>query len=146
MKENLAPTQDDKIISAIAQGAVILPVWGIIISTLIWITQREKSEYVRDQALQALTWQGTQIAIWFLGMACYMGSFFLTFSSIAFTNPETMDGPPAAFFLPFCVMGFIFLSFFGFIAVGLWAAVRNLQGVYFTYPVIGERARAYINK
>jgi uncharacterized Tic20 family protein len=146
MKAEQSPTQDDKIISALAQGAVLLPVWGIIISTLIWITQREKSEYIRDQALQALSWQATQVAIWFVGMACYIASFFLIFGTMFATNPETTAGPPAGFFFPFCVMGLLLLSFLGFIVVGLYAALRNLQGAFFTYPIIGERVRAYINR
>jgi len=146
MKTEFSPTQDDKIVSALANAAIILPMWGIIVSALIWITQREKSAYVRDQALQALTWQITQVGIMFIGMACYFVSFFAMFGSAFTAGAEDMTGPPTFIFLPFCAMGFIFLGMFAFIVVGLYAAVRNLQGHVFTYPFVGERIRAYINK
>ncbi|MCL4262491.1 MAG: DUF4870 domain-containing protein [Anaerolineae bacterium] len=146
MKTDLSPTQDEKLMSALANAVIILPMWGIIASALIWITQREKSAYVRDQALQALSWQVTQVGAMFLGMACYFVSFFAMFGTMFAAEGQEMVGPPPFFFLPFCAMGFIFLAMFGFIVVGLYAAFRNLQGHVFTYPLVGVRARAYINK
>lgn len=145
MNAEFSPTQDDKIISALANAAILLPMWGLIVSALIWITQREKSAYVRDQALQALTWQITQVAAMFLGMGCYFVSFFMMFGSIFAAGAEEMAGPPPGFFLPFCTMGLIFISMFVFIIGGVYAAIRNLQGQAITYPFVGERIRSYIN-
>ncbi len=146
MKTDFSPTQDDKIVSALAHVAIILPFWGLIVSALIWVTQREKSAYIRDQALQALTWQVTQVGCMFLGMACYFVSFFAMFGSVFAAEAQEMTGPPPFIFLPFCAMGFIFLAMFGFILVGLYAALRNVQGHVFTYPLVGGWIRAYLNK
>jgi hypothetical protein len=62
------------------------------------------------------------------------------------TQDVPSDAPPAGFFFPFCIFGFIFLTFFVTIGIGLYAAVRNLQGHQFTYPLIGRRVQAYLAK
>lgn len=139
-------SQDDKIVGAVAHAAALLPMWGIVAPALIWVTQREKSAYIRQQAAQALAWQLLQICLGFGGMALYMASFFITFGSIFILEEMPSNGPPPGFFLPFCVMGFIFLIFAVMIIVALYAAVRNLQGHDYTYPLIGQRVRAYLAK
>lgn len=148
MKSELSPTQDDKITSALAQATIVLPMWGVIAAIVIWATQREKSAYIRDQALQALGWQVSLVAVWFVGMFCYLASFFSVFTSMAVmeSGSGSAAGPPAALLLPFFSMGLIFLSMFVFVVVGLFAAVRNLQGQQFTYPLLGHWVRSYANR
>lgn len=145
MKTELSPTQDDKITGALAQATVVLPMWGLIAAVIIWATQREKSAYIRDQALQALGWQVALIGVWFLGMGCYMASFFGTFASIMAMDAGA-TAPPPALFIPFMAMAGVFLAMFAFIVIGLFAAVRNLQGQLFTYPVVGNWVRSYANR
>lgn len=146
MDEKQTPSQDDKVVGALAHAAAILPMWGIVVPVLIWVSQREKSEYIRQQASQALAWQIAQLSLMFGGFIIYMGSFFLMFGSIFFLNNMPTDAPPPGFFLPFCVMGFILLTMLITIVVGLYAAVRTLQGQNFTYPIVGQRVRAYLAK
>lgn len=146
MDEKQTSSQDDKVVGALAHAAAILPMWGIVVPTLIWVSQREKSEYIRQQASQALAWQIAQLSLMFGGFIIYMGSFFLMFGSFFFLNDMPADAPPPGFFLPFCVMGFILLTMLITIAVGLYAAVRTLQGQDFTYPIIGQQVRAYLAK
>lgn len=140
------PSQDDKIVGALAHAAALMPMWGIIAPVLIWVTQREKSEYIRQQSAQALAWQLLQIVLFFIGMGLYMASFFLSFGTVFMMEEMNPNGPPPSFFIPFCVMGFLFLIFLVTIVVALYAAVRNLQGHEFTYPLIGQRVRAYLAK
>ena len=145
MKDSFKPTSDERLLAALANGAVILPMWGLILSALIWITQREKSEYVRRQGGQALAWQISLIGIMFLGMICYAGSFFLMMGGIfMFGNPDM--GPPPAFFVPFLTMGCMSLAMLTFIVVGLWAAVRTFSGRDFQYPIIGVKVDQFLNE
>lgn len=146
MDEKESPSQDDKVVGALAHAAAILPMWGIVVPALIWVTQREKSDYIRQQASQALAWQIAQLSLMFGGFILYAISFFLLFGSVFFLNDVPTDAPPPGFFLPFCVMGFIFLTMGITILVGLYAAVRTLQGHDYTYPIIGQRVRAYLAK
>jgi uncharacterized Tic20 family protein len=51
------PTQDDRIMAALSHITVILPFFGVVAPIIIWVTQKEKSQYVAFQALQALAYQ-----------------------------------------------------------------------------------------
>ncbi len=75
-----APSQNDKIMAALAHISAVLPLIGVIAPTIIWATQKDKSEYVAFQALQAVAYQLVMILAWFIGMGCYMISAFLTIS------------------------------------------------------------------
>ena len=146
MQEKLVPTQDEKVTSALAHAAIILPMWGIIVPAIFWATQREKSEFIKDQTLQALSWQITQVVLMFVMMACYMASFFTMFGSAFMGNPETIGGPPPGFFFPFCIMGMYFGVMAAFFISGIYAAARVLQGNVFTYPYVGSWIRRYMNE
>ena len=135
MDDKPIPSQDDKIIGAIGHAAAIMPMWGIIAPTLIWLTQREKSDYIRQQAAQALAWQALQIILLF---AVYLPGVLLVFSL------EMSVTPLVDTILQICGFSIIILFGFGPIILGIYAAIRNLQGRAFTYPFIGKRVRNYL--
>lgn len=143
MNEEKYPSSDEKIMAGLANGAVILPMWGLIVAVLIWLLQREKSEFVRQQGMQAIAWQGAQIAVMFGGIILYMGSFFLMMGGMFMVDPTGAE-PPFFFFFPFLMMGCLFLFQFVFIIVGIWGGVRSFQGNDFSYPLIGARVRGYL--
>ncbi|MCI0649868.1 MAG: DUF4870 domain-containing protein [Chloroflexi bacterium] len=145
MDELKRPTQDERIMAALSHGAIVLPTWGIILATIVWLTQREKSEYVRRQAIQAVAWQVAQIGALFLGMACYMSTVFLIIGAVIAMDGSPSGEPPAAIFLPFSAMGLVFLAMFVFIVFGIVAAVRVLQGATFRYPVVGGLVEKYLD-
>lgn len=133
-------TQDDRLLAALCHIAVLLPMWGLILSGLIWATQREKSTYVRRQGVQALAWQVTLMVVFFLGMGCYMLSIF---GIIGGTIVANTSEPPTFIFLPFGVFGLIFLMMFLFVIFGIWATIRSAQGRDFVYPLVGGWALRY---
>jgi hypothetical protein len=49
-----AINQDEHIMAALAHGSILLPMTGVIVPIVIWITQREKSRYVASQFFQWL--------------------------------------------------------------------------------------------
>jgi uncharacterized Tic20 family protein len=63
--------------AALAHIAAIVPFMGVIAPIIIWATQKDKSEYVAFQSLQAVAYQLVMILAWFVGMGCYMLSSFL---------------------------------------------------------------------
>ena len=137
MNDQTTPSQDDKIIGAIGHAAALLPMWGIIAPTLIWLTQREKSAYIRQQSAQALAWQALQIILLF---AIYLPAVLIIFSQ-EMRVTELVDTV-----LQICGFSIIILFGFGPILLGIYAAVRNLQGHDFNYPLVGQRVRAYLAK
>lgn len=47
------PTQDERIMAAVAHATVIWPTLGLLAPLVIWGTQREKSPFVGFQSIQA---------------------------------------------------------------------------------------------
>ena len=152
-EQNLIPNQNDKIMAALAHISAILPFMGVIAPIIIWATQKDKSEYVAFQALQAIAYQLLMILAWFVGMGCYMFSFFGTFFTIPFTSSNGGDVNPSAapffmlgFLIPFIVMGAMFVGGAIFVIYGLVGAIQVFQGKDFRYLIIGNRISNYLEK
>ena len=52
-KEAGSPTQDERVMAAVAHATIIFSAVGLIGPLIIWGTQREKSPFLAFQALQA---------------------------------------------------------------------------------------------
>jgi uncharacterized Tic20 family protein len=140
----MEPTQNDRIMAALGHATAIIPMMGVIAPIVIWATQKDKSEYVAFQALQAVAYQFIMILWWFAGMALYMGSFFLTFLTIPLSGGS--QGFPVFFAIPFLVMGMMLFGMLLFVIYGLAAAVMVLQGKDFLYIIIGSQLKKYLAK
>lgn len=150
--ETSAPVQNDKIMAALAHISAILPLIGVLAPIIIWATQKDKSEFVAFQALQATAYQLSMVLAWFVGMGCYMLSFIFTFLTIPFAGNGSEADPTASpffmlgFFIPFIVFGAIFLGGAIFIVYGLVGAVMTFQGKDFRYLIIGNWLDKYLQK
>lgn len=144
--DSLTPTQDERVMAALSHISTLLPMVGVIAPIVIWITQKDKSKYVAFQALQALAYQLTMILAWFIGMGCYMFSFFGTFFTIPFSDSSQSASPLFAlgFIIPFLVFGAIFIGGFFFIIYGIVGAVMAFQGKPFRYIIIGNRIERFM--
>ena len=147
--DSLMPTQDERVMAALSHVSALLPMMGVIAPIVIWVTQNEKSRYVAFQSLQALAYQLSMIAAWFVGMGCYMLSFFGTFITIPFAspseNPQSLDPLfGLAFIIPFLVFGAIFIGGFFFIVYGIIGAIMAFQGKPFRYMIIGKRVEHFM--
>ena len=139
-----APAQNDRIMAALGHATAILPMTGIIAPIVIWVTKRDKSEYVAFQALQAVVYQLTIILAWFAGMALYMGSFFGMFFSIPTAGPSR--SMPVFVIVPFAIMGIMLVGSLLFVIYGLVAAAMALQGKDFRYIVIGNQLKRWLER
>lgn len=92
------------------------------------------------------------ILAWFVGMGCYMLSFFTTFLWIPFAGANGEVDPSVApiflvgFMIPFLVFGAIFIGGGLFVLYGLVGAIQVFQGKDFRYFVIGHRLEKYLQK
>lgn len=137
-------SQDDRIMAAIAHVTVMLPMMGILAPIVIWVTQKDKSRFVAFQSLQALTYQLFMILAWFVGMIIYVASFAIV---IPLSESFTISVSPIGrvlIFIPFLVIGILFLGYFIMMVYGVEGAVRVLQGRDFRYILLGERLERYI--
>lgn len=149
-EQNSIPSQNDNIMAALAHISVLLPLMGVIAPIVIWGTQKDKSEYVGFQALQAVAYQLLTILAWFIGMGCYMLSFFTMFLGIPFAGANSEVVPSAGplfalgFMIPFIIFGAIFVGGALFIIYGIIGAIQVFQGKDFRYIIIGDRLAAYL--
>lgn len=137
-------SQDDRIMAAIAHVTVMLPMMGILAPIVIWVTQKDKSRFVAFQSLQALTYQLFMILAWFVGMIIYVASFAIV---IPLSESFTISVSPIGrvlIFIPFLVIGILFLGYFIMMVYGIEGAVRVLQGRDFRYILLGERLERFI--
>jgi uncharacterized Tic20 family protein len=150
-------TPDDRIMAALAHGAIILGLWGIVVSAVLWATQKEKSAYVRFQALQALIYQivdfAAQMLLGLLLGICGFGLFFLMgFGGILVTafmeDPTSMPIPLLFNVFPtmgiFCFTLPYLLIWLGFIVYAFYGAYQVYLGRDFRYAIIGERVERYL--
>jgi len=147
--EALKPTQDERVMAALAQISVLVPFLGVVAPIVIWVTQKDKSRYVAFQSLQAIVFQLTMIFAWFVGMGCYMCSFFSLFLAIPLASSTKSSGSinplfGMTMFTPFLVFGLIFLGGFLFILYGIVGAVMTFQGKPFRYAVIGRQVERFM--
>ena len=146
------PSQNDKIMAALAHVSALMPFMGVIAPIIIWATQKDKSEFVAFQALQAIVYQLLMILAWFVGMGCYMLSFFSMFLTIPFAGGGSETDPTVSpffmlgFFFPFLIFGALFVGGAIFIIYGIVGAVLTFQGKDFRYIIIGKRLADYLQK
>jgi len=144
------PTQNDKIMAALAHISAMLPMMGVIAPIIIWATQKDKSEYVAFQALQAVVYQLLMIFAWFIGMGCYMLSFFSTFLTIPLASGSE-GNPSSPLFLvgiivPFLIFGGMFIGGMIFVIYEVLGAIMTFQGKDFRYAFIGNRLTKYLEQ
>lgn len=131
------PTSDEKVLAALAHISILLSFFGPIGSTLIWITQRTKSKYVRFHALQAMGYQVFSFWVFFIGIfVIAFGSVPLIFL-IEFLAPQNGEVPIS----PFIIQPLMFVGIFGLIGsvflYGFIGAVFCMLDRNFSYLVIG---------
>jgi len=144
------PSQDERVLAALAHACCIFPTIGMVGAIVIWATQKEKSDFTAFQALQAVVYHLVMIVVGFLSGICYMCAF-LTFPLIMIIvgigSESAFKISPFVFMpmgMPFLMMGLMFLFWFLFIVYGFFGALMTLQGKDFRYVIIGNKLEKYL--
>jgi uncharacterized membrane protein len=141
--------------AALAHAGIMFPMWGLLTGIVIWLLQKDKSEYVRFQALQSIAYQLTLTLCGFLLAGCYACSIFSWMFAmpigVAFGSEDQLSPIAIPFFLlPFVVVvAVVFLAVVGGLTTfiyGLVGAVQTLQGKDFDYIIIGKRVRRFLSQ
>lgn len=164
-------TQDDKVMAALGHATIIWPLMGIIAPLVIWATQKDKSDFVAFQALQAAAYHLTLIlgglafgiclfCVYFGMFMAGMGMPLSMFFTIPIQGPTPEELPPGAvvgivvgfmaifvlYLLIFALLMLIFVLWLAYIAYGLYGAVASLRGKDFRYVIIGSRLERYLEQ
>lgn len=142
MSHPTMPTQNDRILAALAHAFVLIPGWGIIGAIVIWLIRKADSHFIAFQSLQAVIYQLISV----ISGLCI--GLFTTALVIYLITPQTSQSAGSDFTSllilgPTCCGGLLLLGYVGY---GLWGAVSVLQGRSFQYWIIGSRLeRHFLN-
>jgi uncharacterized Tic20 family protein len=148
MNDNHAPlSSDEKLMGAIPH------LFGLLVALVMWMMQKDKSRFVKFQALQALVFDVVVMIVMGVLFACLFGVMFLgTFGSMVMTveaasSPDEM----APFFMlpfmfPFTIFACVFPFSFFLLIVRIVAAVSVLGGRNFRYPILGSWVEKFLDE
>jgi uncharacterized Tic20 family protein len=145
MSEQNNPTQDERVLAALAHGSILLGfftggVGGILAALVIWLVERSKSAYASAQALQALVYQAITFLITVMAWCCWGLVWMLILLVPLSSNPQAWEGSalPAGLWVGLGLMaiplGFWILT----IIYGLYGAARCAGRHDFRYALIGK--------
>jgi uncharacterized membrane protein len=148
-----APTSEERSLAALAH------LFGWLIALIIFLTQRQRSAYVRFQAAQALAFHAATMALWALLMIVFLALVFglagaaLTAGlEMAPAVPQSEDQWLTGLFLLgqglalALAGGGICLSSISLalVIVRAYAAAQALRGSAFRYPWLGDRLEKWL--
>lgn len=134
--------REDRVIAAISHSTFPLLFFGLFTPVTVWITQHQRSTFLRFQALQAAIYQGIGAA----GYAAFMAlDLLFIFGStgamiLASATSKTSAAPAwlGLISLPFlCVMCIFLVALPLYHLFGFLATIGVLRGRDFRYPVLG---------
>jgi uncharacterized Tic20 family protein len=144
-------TQDERVMAALAHAGVVWPTVGLVAPLVIWATQREKSPFVRFQAVQAAAYQFILVVGSLVGSVFYLCSFLAFPLGFGFTAPFAEGLFQGLLCIPFFslllglgimfLLGLLWLAYIGY---GIFGAVVVFQGKDFRYVILGPWLERYL--
>ena len=128
-------SSDEKLMSLLAHLSIIIPNIGIIAPIIIWVTQKDKSKFVRFNAIQAIFFQ---LVFFILIMASILIGLILMFVSLPMITQNPDAAPGALFWVSMGVMNLYFPLWIIFAIYAVVAAVKSFRGKIFRYLIIGR--------
>ncbi len=133
MKEKLET--DKKLMSLLSHISILIPNIGIMAPIIIWVTQKDKSQFIRFNALQAIFFQIVFLVLVILSV--FVG-IIIMFISLPMLTSSPNDAPGTLFWVSMGIMNLYFPLWLFFSIYGIVASVKSFKGKDFKYPVIGR--------
>lgn len=133
MEEKLST--DQKLMALISHLSILIPNIGILAPVIIWVTSKEKSKFVRFNAIQAIFFQ---LVLYILMMVFIFVGVIMMLAAIPWFDLNSSAEPGMLFFLS---MVFMFMYFPLWIIFGIYAviaSVKSFKGNIFKYAIIGK--------
>ena len=128
-------SKEESLMTLLSHLSVFIPNIGILAPIIIWVTNKEKSDFVRFNALQAIFFQ---LIFFILMMLFIFVGIILMLIAIPWFDLSSNAEPGILFFLS---MVFMFMYFPLWIIFGIYAAVasaKSFKGKIFKYAIIGR--------
>jgi len=128
-------SSEGKLMSLLAHLSIVIPNIGIIAPVIIWVTQKDKSKFVRFNAIQAIFFQ---LVFFVLLMLSIFIGLILMFISLPLITKNPDAAPGALFWVSIGVMNLYFPLWLIFAIYAVVAAVKSFKGRIFRYLIIGR--------
>jgi len=125
---------EEKLMALLSHLSILIPNIGILAPIIIWVTHKDKSRFVKFNALQAIFFQLIFLVLMMLFM--FVG-IILMLIAIPWSTSSSSE-PGTLFFLS---MLFMFLYFPLWLIFGIYAvvaSVKSFKGRIFKYAIIGR--------
>ncbi len=145
MPHSARPSAQERVFAAIAHLLTIFSLPGMLIATVIWLTQRRRSRYVAMQARQAVLWQTTGHIVVFLAIALLVVTAIL---GLGESDASGLLGQVAGGSIVGSVMGLFLIPILAtifFFVSSIIGAIASLFGMRYTYPLVGKFAHRSVN-
>jgi len=126
---------EEKLMSLLSHLSILIPNIGILAPIIIWINQKDKSKFVKFNALQAIFFQLVFLVIMMLSM--FVG-IILMLISLPFMTSAPDAEPGTLFFVSMIFMFLYFPFWFVFAIYAVVASVKSFKGKVFRYAIIGK--------
>jgi uncharacterized Tic20 family protein len=133
------PTSDERQLAGLAH------LTGLFFALLIWAMQKDRSPFVRYQAMQAVAFDALSM-IFFIGLSVVLAGamILLPFLLVIVADSQgTLNSLPdwvtlVPGLLPLGLVGVMLMFFALWMGVRLWAAISCINGRSFHYPLVGR--------
>jgi uncharacterized Tic20 family protein len=140
---------EERFVAAMSHGSAILMLWGVLTPLAVWITQKNRSPYLRFQGLQATVYQLLSIFGYVAFMAIYILMFVVVFAIVTFGSDSIVNGSDdtgTIVTIVFLVMALVILLIAILFSLALptyhlfamIAGIQILKGKNYRYPVLGN--------
>ena len=138
----VAPTSEERTLGAVAHF------FGFVVALIIWATQKDKSRFLRFQAIQAVAFDAAAFVIVFLLIGCLLLAILLFgFGGVALSgSPDQSAGlsfgnmmQALAIIVPILADCIIFAFVIGLLVMRVVAAIQVYQGRNYHHPILGDR-------
>ena len=126
---------NNKLMSMLSHLSILIPNIGVIAPLVIWITQKDKSKFIRFNAIQAIFFQLVFFALVMLSIFVGFILMFVSLPSLT-ANPDTAPG--VLFWVSMGIMNLYFPLWLFFSIYAIVAAVKSFKGKIFRYLIIGK--------
>ncbi len=134
---------EEKLMSLICHLSILIPNIGIIAPIIIWVTQKEKSRFVKFNAIQAIFFQLVFFALLILSVFAGIVLMFASLPAIT-RNPDAAPG--VLFWVSVGIMNLYFPLWIIFGIYAVVAAVKSFKGKIFRYLIIGRMVQKRVYK
>lgn len=144
-------SREEQYVAALCHLSLLVPLMGLSVPLVVWLTLRKESAFLRFQALQALTYQAVGMLAQFLfsGLQAAIPFVFFLFiivlaviSSAVQSSAIVGVGLVITFILLWGgMLLFLILQGIGgliYLVLGFWGALQLIRGRAFRYPLLGK--------